>query len=330
MAGMRASLRALLRPVRTKFDKLITSHRFLRYQAGAMDRHLPPAGVTRLFDEHEYVLLRRHYYLPFPDQRDLSCQRDSELIGLSIDVDECFRFHDTHVAPYDAEFRQFPLEPTGESSDYHLVNGSFMAIDGNMYYGLVRSLAPSKIVEIGSGNSTKLASAAIERNAREGRRRSELVCIEPFHSEQLSRMSGVSSVLQQYVQEVDLALFESLGPGDILFIDSTHTVRPGGDVWWEICEILPRLRPGVLVHVHDVSLPKPYPAHYMDDQRYWMEQYFLQAFLTFNDRYSIVWPGNYLMLRDPDRMKARFGSEYAAMVGAHPHAEPASFWMRVN
>jgi predicted O-methyltransferase YrrM len=321
--------RALLRPVRRWFDRQVTSPRFIAYQAGAMDRCLSGQDVTAIFDGHDHVLLRRHYYLPFPDERDLKSIRASDLVGLEVDQAACFEFHRSLVQAFDAEFREFP-EQAGAEQGYHLVNGSFMAVDGNMYYGLIRRLAPRRIVEIGSGNSTKLACHAIRRNVAEGRAASRLTCIEPFHGEALKALPEVSEVIEAYVQEVDLSVFESLGEGDILFIDSTHTVRPGGDVWWEICEILPRLKSGVLVHVHDVSLPNPYPSGHLRNHWYWMEQYFLQAFLAFNHRFSVVWPGNLLMLAQPDRMKALFGKEYSAMVAAYPGAEPASFWMRVN
>lgn len=323
-------MRALLRPTRRWFDRLITSSRFVRYQAGALDRCVQQRDVTSLFDGHDHVLFRRHYYLPFPDQQDLAFSKQSSLVGIHVDEETCFEFHKEFVAPYDIEFRDFPIRATGLAHEYFLLNGSFMAIDGNMYYGLIRRLAPKTIIEIGSGNSTKLACQAIRRNVAEGRLPTNLICIEPFHWQQLEELKEVSSVVKAYVQAVDLSLFEALGRDDILFIDSTHTVRTGGDVWWEICEILPRLKPGVLVHVHDISLPNPYPTDYLKNHWYWMEQYFLQAFLAFNNRFSIVWPGNLLMIRHKNRMRLLFDQEYTAMVSEFPCAEPASFWIRVN
>lgn len=322
--------RALLRPLRRWFDQRITSRAFLAYQAGAMDRCLKSTDVSSVYDGHEHVLLRRHYYLSIPDEQDIASIRDSELVGVEVDEESCFAFHAEWVKPFDHEFRSFPHRAAQSSSDYHLLNGTFMAIDGNFYYGLIRALAPRRIVEIGSGNSTKLACHAIRRNKAEGRPVSHLTCIEPFHSDSLRELAEVAEITPKYVQQVDLSVFESLESGDILFIDSTHTVRPGGDVWWEICEILPRLKPGVLVHFHDISLPRPYPSHYLDKRWYWMEQYFLQAFLSFNRKFSIVWPGNLLMLRHPERMKQLFAAEYGAMVAEYPPAEPASFWIRVN
>ncbi len=325
---MQRLFRSLLRPAREQLDRLLTSPWFIRYWAGAMDRRVRDNSAAPLFDDHDFVLLRKHYYLSIPDDRDLTFIRESELVGLTIDPQACFDFHTSHIAPFDPEFREFPHRATANLTDFHLLNGSFMAVDGNCYYGLIRSLAPKRIVEIGSGNSTRLAAHAIRRNVAEGRAKSELVAIEPFHSESLAALPEVTRIVQQYVQEVDLALFESLGENDILFIDSTHTVRPGGDVWWEFCEILPRIRPGVLIHVHDISLPDPYPAAYLKNYWYWMEQYMLQTFLAFNDQFEVLWPGHMLLKQFPDQMHARFGPEIAAMQSFIPTASAASLWMR--
>ncbi|GMU43179.1 MAG: class I SAM-dependent methyltransferase [Xanthomonadales bacterium] len=323
-------IRRLLRPLRRLFDLAISARSFLAYQAGAFDRVKPGQEVLRAFDEHDYVLLRRHYYLPLPDAKDLASQRETELIGCNFDADACLAFHTEHVARYDPEFRALPATSPPSPADYHLVNGTFMAVDGNMYYGLIRALAPARIIEIGSGNSTRLACTAIRRNIQEGREASKLTCIEPFHSGELAALPEVSGILKSYVQDVPLELFTSLAPGDILFIDSTHTVRPGGDVWWEICEILPRLPSGVFVHFHDISLPRPYPARTLENKWIWMEQYLLQAFLSFNRRFSVVWAGNYLMVNYPDKMMDRFGAEYTAMRAAWPESEPASLWLRAE
>ena len=103
----------------------------------------------------------------------------------------------------------------------------------------------------------------------------------------------------------------------------------GGDVQLEYCEILPRLAPGVLVHVHDISLPKPYPRVYFEQQLYWNEQYLLQVLLSFTSRYEVVWPGNYLMNRYPERVAKAF-PEYHEMRKYYPQSEPSSFWIRVR
>ena len=134
-------------------------------------------------------------------------------------------------------------------------------------------------------------------------------------------------MIPKKVQDVGLELFTSLEAGDILFIDSSHVLRAGNDVQWEYLEVLPQLAPGVMVHIHDVSLPKAYPKVYFDSHLYWNEQDLLQAFLTFNSRFEVIWPGNYMMLRYPEKMLQVF-PEIDRMRRAFPSAEPAAFWMR--
>jgi hypothetical protein len=131
------------------------------------------------------------------------------------------------------------------------------------------------------------------------------------------------------IQDVPLSVFEEPEGGDILFIDSSHVIRSGNDVHYEYLKILPRLKPGVLVHVHDISLPKPYPKVYYDNHLYWNEQYLLQAFLMFNSAYEVVWPGNYMMETYPEKMLERF-PEIKVMRTSYPSSEPTAFWMRVR
>lgn len=284
-----------------------------------------------LFSKYGYHLLRKHYYLPIPEEGDLAYQITSELKGIDLDAHRSFEFLDTIVLKYKAEFNAFPYHKTDVAEQFYLLNGGFMAIDGNVYYALIRHLQPDTIVEIGSGNSTLLAIHAISRNLEENRKPSALICIEPDPSRIVKeQFPSFAKHHAQKVQDIGVEFFESLQAGDILFIDSTHALRSGGDVWWEYCEILPRLRAGVYVHIHDISLPKPYPRAYFDRHYYWNEQYLLQAFLTFNSNFEIIWPGNYLMTRYSDKMQAAFAPEYELMRASYPSSEPTSFWMRVK
>jgi hypothetical protein len=159
----------------------------------------------------------------------------------------------------------------------------------------------------------------------------QLTSIEPFPTPALREgFPGLSRLIEKRVQDVGLGLFTALEEGDILFIDSTHVLRSGGDVQLEYCEILPRLAPGVIVHIHDISLPKPYPRVYFEKNHYyWNEQYLLQAFLAFNSRFEVIWPGNYMMEKYPERVITVF-PEYHQMRATFPSSEPASFWMRVR
>jgi hypothetical protein len=131
------------------------------------------------------------------------------------------------------------------------------------------------------------------------------------------------------LQEVGLAPFLGLEAGDVLFIDSSHVLREGNDVQFEYLEILPRLAPGVWVHVHDISLPRRYPRVYFEQGLYWNEQYLLQALLAFSTRLRVAWAGNHLLLRHPEEMHRAF-PEIAVMRRHFPLSEPSALWMRVE
>jgi hypothetical protein len=154
--------------------------------------------------------------------------------------------------------------------------------------------------------------------------------IEPFPTTDfLRRENGRAlTLIAEKVQKVPISVFQSLERDDILFIDSTHVLREGSDVQYEFLEILPRLNPGVLVHVHDISLPEPYPKVYFDSQLFWNEQYLLQAFLAFNRRFEVFWAGNAMMRKYPNELVAAF-PEIEHMRAQYPSSEPTAFWMRV-
>ena len=118
-----------------------------------------------------------------------------------------------------------------------------------------------------------------------------------------------------------MEFFSQLESGDILFIDSSHTVKTGGDVNYFFLEVLPRLNPGVIVHVHDIFLPFEYRRDWvLDEFRFWTEQYLLQAFLTFNSEFEVLLANNYLLHYHKEHLKAAFPDLRRWMGG--------SFWMR--
>ena len=130
----------------------------------------------------------------------------------------------------------------------------YPGLDGAATYAIVRAARPGRIVEVGSGHSTRFLARAIRDEGLETR----LTCIDP---EPRARLDGLPVDWQRRVLAPgDAPLFQALGPGDIAFFDSSHLLWPGSDVDFILNGILPALRPGVLVHIHDVFLPDPYPA----------------------------------------------------------------------
>ncbi len=304
----------------------------IRYAFWAIRRMNMKPEMERIAVESGMDLVVRHYYSPVPDTSDFGpgfWDEQSELPGIAIDEEAYSKILDEVVPRWLEEFRnRYPLDIPDEAfAGFYLLNRVYMAVDAHVYYALIRELKPARIIEIGSGMSALLAADATAENGRE-HHPCKITSIEPNPAGYLRAIPGLDLV-QAKVQDVDLALFNELKANDMLFIDSTHVLREGNDVQFEYLELLPRLGDGVLVHVHDISLPKRYPRYYYEEGWYWNEQYLLQAFLAFNDRFEVIWPGNHVMLNHAEKMLAVF-PEIDAMRKNYPNSEPTAFWMRTR
>jgi hypothetical protein len=146
------------------------------------------------------------------------------------------------------------------------------------------------VVEVGSGWSSLLLADALRRNEEAGASGAVVDQIEPFpRKDLLSALPDHWNLHEVILQRADLELFDSLGPNDVCFYDGSHVARAGSDVAWFFFEVLPRLKPGVLVHVHDIFWPDDYPDEWiMERGQTWNEQYLLQAFLMDNDRFELL------------------------------------------
>jgi predicted O-methyltransferase YrrM len=225
---------------------------------------------------------------------------------------------------------------------YHYNNGYFEAVDAEVAYCMVRHFKPSRIIEIGTGYSTRVLSAALKKNAERDDLAGRLISIDPYPERFPANGShGIVVQIPKTVQDVDVELFSTLESGDILFIDSSHVVGVGSDVVREYLEILPRLKPGVIVHIHDIFLPSDYPRDAVLSRLwFWSEQYLLQAFLTFNSQFEVLWASSALHLKHKSVLEhcfPRWKRSYVLMPEAKrrfvptsdgDHVWPSSFWMR--
>lgn len=186
---------------------------------------------------------------------------------------------------------------------------------------MIRTVKPGRIIEIGSGYSTLMAIRAIDRNqADDPDYHCEHICVEPYEKPWLEE-TGVS-VIRKKVEAVEPAFFGQLRENDILFIDSSHIIRPQGDVLFEYLELLPTLNKGVIVHVHDIFSPKNYPGLWLQDEvRFWNEQYQLEAFLSQNGSWKILGALNFLHHHHFERL--RVAAPYLSA-----EREPGSFYVR--
>jgi hypothetical protein len=248
--------------------------------------------------------IRSHYYEPLFDgsilRRPLSQER--LLPGISWNVDEQLQILE-RLSSYKEELQGIPNSRVDDLT-FYLNNGSFEGGDANYWYNFIRLKKPARIIEIGSGNSTLLTIKAIRRIQEETPGYKCMhICIEPYEMPWLEA-SGVN-VLRQRVEEVDKSLFSDLTSGDILFIDSSHIIRPQGDVLFEYLELIPSLKKGVIVHIHDIFSPRDYSAKWViDEVKLWNEQYLLEAFLTCNNDWKIIGALNFLHHNFHNTLKA--------------------------
>ena len=294
-----------------------------RFLAKVMPRCLHSAKfreIFQLWERHGFHVTPVHFYQPIPDTRSLSetlWDRPSELVGINMNDAMQLDLLRNHFPKFRNEYDRFPVKPTGEPGRFHFNNGLFDGTDALVAYCIIRHFQPRLIIEVGSGFSSLVAAEAIARN-----KSSALICIEPFPLDFLRQgFRGLHSLIEKKVEDMDLDFFSQLQSGDILFIDSSHTVKIGGDVNYLFLEVLPRLKPGVIVHVHDVFLPFDYRRDWvMDELRFWSEQYLLQAFLSFNSEFEVLMANAYLADRYMKDLNTTFANS--------PWWGGGSFWMR--
>ena len=297
------------------------------YPAAWLLRGIRNAGVHRMPLSKNALMnvgvfpIRTHYYEPQFDNRNpkSAFSEDRNLPGIDWNVSgQLETLERFNLA---GELADVPREKPGQRA-FYMNNGAFESGDAEYWYQMIRTIKPKRIIEIGSGHSTLMAKKAIDRNATDdaGSGRSEHICIEPYEMPWLEEV-GVS-VVRKRVEELELSFFARLQENDILFIDSTHVIRPQGDVLFEYLQVLPSLKKGVIVHIHDIFSPKNYPSQWLvDEVRLWNEQYLLEAFLTHNRDWQIVGALNYLRHKHYEKLKAVAPS-------LSPEREPGSFYIQ--
>jgi hypothetical protein len=260
-------------------------------------------------DRWGYHIRPIHYYEPLPDFRAITTEQiKRKRTYPAID----FRW-DAQLALLN-ELVAYGHELTQLEFDFN--NGFFSGFDAAVYYSLIRHLKPRRIIEIGGGYSTRIADKALKANQN-----GALTCIEPYPEQRLLEAELNIELIRKRVEEIELELFSSLEPNDILFIDSSHTVKFGSDVCYEVLEVLPALQPGVWIHVHDIFFPHDYPAEWLIKQRLALnEQYLLEAFLTFNKMFSVELANYWICL---DHL-----NEAASLWPNAATGSASSFWMQ--
>jgi SAM-dependent methyltransferase len=265
-----------------------------------------------------------HFYSPIADPT-LIAARKAEIfrkrngsVGIDYKVDKQLSLLAT-LAPH-ARLIDYPVEDPGDGLTYFYNNDQFPVLDAEFLHAALCHFRPAQMIEVGSGFSS-LITANVNRKFLNGELR--FTCIEPYPRQFLiDGVEGITDLIVSKVEDLGIEFFDRLGDGDILFIGSSHVSKVGSDVNYLFFEVIPRLNPGVIVHVHDIFLPDEYPeAWVLDQNRNWNEQYLLHAFLQFNSDWEVLWASHLMGTRHPDAVTGVF-ARYPRLGGG------GSLWMR--
>ena len=250
-----------------------------------------------LFYENSFLVPPGHFYSPIVNSEDLF--RNEKRIfdlnkkqnGIELYKEEQFDF----LKILHQYYSLLPFTDTVNIQNrYYYKNDAFEYADAIFLFGIIMHYKPKRIIEIGSGYSSALM---LDVNEKYFQNSIDITFVEPFPSilSTLSKTGDCFTLIEKNVQDVNIEFFKNLEENDILFIDSTHVAKTNSDVLFEIFEILPSLRKGVKIHIHDIFFPFEYPKDWvLVEKRSWNEIYFLKAFLMYNDHFKILAFNTYL------------------------------------
>lgn len=247
-----------------------------------------------------------HYYSPVPSwddiRRGLGAAGAASLPGIELREASQRDWWD-QLAPRMSSLPWSGAPRTGLRYGY--ANGFFEHGDAEVYAATLSTVRPGRVIEVGSGYSTALLLDAVDQGLCPA---PALTVIEPDPARLQALLQGTDAagfeMLKAPVQDVDLARFGSLDAGDLLFVDSSHVGKCGSDVLHLLFHVLPRLRPGVLIHLHDIFWPFEYPRAWFEEGRAWNEAYLVRAFLQWNTRFEIVFFNSWFQIHEQARVRA--------------------------
>ncbi len=274
-----------------------------------------------------------HFYSGLPRVGELARRPEwwkarSGLPGLSIDLEAQLDALGSACVPFQGEYRGLDLyreavKRNGEEG--------YGPIESQALHGFVRCCRPRRVVQIGCGVATHCAMRALDLNAQAY----ELTCIEPYPNNGLKQVSGIRLIAEP-AQQVPLPVFEELGAGDFLLIDSTHTVQVGSEVNYLVLEVLPRLAEGVIVSFHDIYLPYDYARNFLRSLVFPLETTLLRAFLINNAAFEVIASLSLLHYERREGLAAIFpdyvpqADDEGLRQGHEGLHFPSSLWLRVS
>ncbi|MFG0245058.1 MAG: class I SAM-dependent methyltransferase [Phycisphaerales bacterium JB052] len=271
-------------------------------------------------------ILPVHYYTPVPDTRTLR-DSDEAIFAQHIDYrcEQAMQELRQYAEQFQEKFAEIGSRNEADKRQFSFQGSPYHPLEAEVLYSTIRSSKPKKIIEIGCGYSTLLIAEAL-RDAKHDDPTfgCEYICYEPFRPSYLDPApEQVTRFVDKPVQELDCRTIAELGPGDLLFIDSTHVAAIQSDVVHEYLALLPALNPGVRIHIHDIFLPYDYPMNWMHKSRFfWNEQYLLFAYLLGNNGIRVTMPLHYLWRQHEAELRERFPSTEKA------HMPPSAMWLQ--
>jgi len=256
--------------------------------------------------------IRRGFFIPYryaagiPDQQPVYAEVEAVLAAAA----PAFRALLAEIRTYEPAMREFRGPPPSPRFD----QSWFPTLDAAIAYTLVRRERPRRIIEIGSGHSTRFLARAV----LDGGIDCDITAVDPAPRASLDGLNV--NIRQQIVQQVDRALFTGLHANDVLFIDSSHIMMPGSDVDWLFSRVLPSLKRGVLLHIHDILLPDDYPPAWR--WRGYNEQQLVPGLLF--GGWQPVFASHYVLTR----LAADVAASPVAGFPAATEAFPTSLWLR--
>lgn len=270
--------------------------------------------TKRAFDFFQNLGLhvtKPHYYSPIPDTAFLKgkseiWKSENKLVSIDLNLEKQLYLLNNIIPKYLNECN-FPLEPTDNIHEYYVKNGAFGYFSALVLHCLIREVKPKKIIEVGSGNSTRVSANACLMNKKDNYP-TELISIEPYPVPELNGdFHGLTEIYPVKVEDINIEFFSQLEENDILFIDSSHVSKIGGDVNHLYLNVIPSLKKGVIIHIHDIFFPNDYPKSWiLQNRRFWTEQYLLQAFLAFNNSFEVLWCESYMHSKYKEKMDSIF------------------------
>ncbi|BDQ02772.1 class I SAM-dependent methyltransferase [Ignavibacterium sp.] len=302
------------------FPFTIISSLWMRYIRECGTERMPVSKF--LFNTIGVFPIKDHYYEPhFNSKKIIGSLHNRALPGIDLNTDEQIKLLSDFN--YSDELSLFPFEKRSDN-EFYFNNPRFTVGDAEILYSLIRYFKPKRVIEIGSGMSTLIASAAIEKNSYENSKYlCEHICIEPYPRRWLRNKKNIN-LIEKNLETVDKSIFENLEENDILFIDSTHMIKPQGDVLTEYLEILPVIAKNVIIHIHDIFTPKNYPDDWiLKSVSFWNEQYMVEAILSHSDRFKIILALNHLYHINKELLESR-----CPALKNNFTKEPRSLWLR--